>query len=162
MIISVFLLSLYSPSLLPVQPNQQVVVQLDSADKQNQRQQLSVSEAIKLAKQAALLMKYPPRIYEQGGENVQAWLDKPGSVQIYYNTCGATPPIRTNVKCQAPMTLKVVVKPNRSKGGYNVKFESLWNSSGSLRQHSWQFDVGVDRKVTFGSVEGANLPPMPM
>ncbi|MBD2004836.1 MULTISPECIES: hypothetical protein [Cyanophyceae] len=164
MILPALLLSLYSAvtPVLPLQPNPQIIVQRPTWKRMDR--QVTVSVAIALAKEAANKQKSPPRIYAYYGPlsvggSPDAWPDKPGSVQTGYNTCGAPPPPALMKNCNQPMTLTTVVNPRKSRGGYTVIFESRWGEANS-RYNSWQFDVGVDRRVTFVGEKGDGLPPM--
>lgn len=166
-IIPALILTLYySLTNLPfLQQNHQVLAQQLISSSQQKQNRLTTTEAIKLAKQAASKLKSPPRIYAFEGRlavggNLNYWPNQPGSVNQFYNTCGAPPAPGLGITCQKPIKQTVIVKPSKIKGGYNVIFLSSWGTASRPNQHSWQFEVSPNRKVKFIREEGDGLPGM--
>ncbi len=162
MILPALLLSLQIAGISPLllQPNHQFIVQRPTQARISK--QLSVREAIKLVKEVARQQKSGPRIYAYEGSTVAgsypaAWPDQPGSVQTGYNTCGAPPPPELMKNCNKAMTLTLIVNSRKPRGGYSVIFASTWGKD-NVYKHSWQYDVGADRKVKFVGQKGDGLP----
>jgi hypothetical protein len=131
--------------------NQQIVEELPS-----------MSEIIQLAKNAATLLRSPPRIYATSGNSVSLWPDQPGAIETSYGTSGVQPPPgSTSFSYSSPITLRTIVEPV-DVGNYSVTFQSIWVEAGVSRRHYWKFCVSVDRQTTPIGEDGDPLPPLRM
>ena len=142
--------------------------------------ELSLTEAIRLAKQVANLLPSPPRIYQNRAGCVEEWPDSPGSENILsLQYVGGTP---IPLECYPKITLftitfegeaankqndsvtliqklkdRIFFRKNNSSvslplGGQNVVFVSQWGG-----KHNWWFHVATDRQVQFILESGDNL-----
>jgi hypothetical protein len=142
---------------------------------------INSDQAIKLAKEAAAHLKFPPRRADEGTSGgytivpsvyytypneVALWPDTPGTVQIPANV--PLPPISNFSNFSMPqdittMTLESKVGDDGKGGGLLVTFAASWQVRvGSADNHSWQFHVDTALKASFLGEGGDELQKVVM
>ncbi len=119
---------------------------------------LSQAEAVKLAKSAAAQLASPPRLYyDDKGNDLSSWPDKPGILTGHWqNYSGvAMPPEDT----WFPVTYTTSVITDSTGSGVDITFLLTWQSFERVElQHSWQFHVDSAREVRLIADKGETMP----
>ena len=113
--------------------------------------------ALKLAKQAAMKLSSPPRIWQDSQAELNAWSLTPNLATTYeYFNCGIVPVGASAGSCMATATLIPIVQPH-ANAGYTVKLQVNFGSAQSPSTHTWEFWVKDPKTIEFVADTGVPL-----